>query len=150
MDRVRSTVRLTTKGETLDAVETVHVSEVMRVLGIAESKVNKEGDVPERSGSDAEGSSDEEDPNILRPNKTSHIGFGESTMKPKDLDVMKRFGYIGQKEDDMIKFAGSEIIPEPKDDEVIAFRSFFSAEHRFLMYEMIAEVLKKLKYTYIN
>jgi hypothetical protein len=125
MDRVRSTARLTTKGETLDTLETVPVSEVMRALGIVELKVNKEGDVPERIDSDVEGSSDEEDPNILRPNKMSHIGFGESTMKPEDLDVMKRLGYIGQKEDDMIRFAGSEIILEPKDDEVVVFRSFF-------------------------
>jgi hypothetical protein len=125
MDRVCLTARLTTKGETLDTVETVPVSEVMRALGIAEPKVNKEGDVPERSGFDAEGSSDEEDHNILWPNKTSRIGFGESTVKPEDLDVMKRLGYIGQKEDDMIRFTGSEIILEPKDDEVVVFRSFF-------------------------
>jgi hypothetical protein len=40
------------------------------------------------------------DPGDIYPPQ-SHIKFGESTMKPKDLDVLKRFGYIDKKEDDM-------------------------------------------------
>jgi hypothetical protein len=40
-------------------------------------------------------------------------------MKAKDLDVLKRLGYIGWKEDDMIRFTGSETIPGSKDDEVV-------------------------------
>jgi hypothetical protein len=31
-------------------------------------------------------------------------------MKPEDLDVLTRLGYIGEKEDDMIRFPGSEVI----------------------------------------
>ena len=100
---------------------------------------------PKGSGSDAEASSDKEDPSILRPNKSSHIKFGESTMKPKDLDVLKRFGYIGKKEDDMTRFAGSETIPDPNNDEVVVFKSFFQNGLRFPMYEMIAKVLKKFE-----
>jgi hypothetical protein len=34
---------------------------------------------------------------------------------------------------------------EPKDDEIVVFRSFFRSELRFLMYEMIAEVLERFK-----
>jgi hypothetical protein len=60
--------------------------------------------------------------------------------------VLKRLGYISYKEDDMIRFAGSEIVLEPKDDEVVVFRSFFRAGFRFSMYEIIVEVLKNLKY----
>lgn len=63
-------------------------------------------------------------------------------MKLEDLDVLKSLGYIGQKEDNMIRFAGSETAPEPKDDEVVVFRSFFREGLCFPMYEMIVEVLK--------
>jgi hypothetical protein len=34
---------------------------------------------------------------------------------------MKRLGYIGKKDDDLIRFAGDEIVPEPEDDEVVVF-----------------------------
>jgi hypothetical protein len=53
-------------------------------------------------------------------------------VKPKDLDVLKRLGYIGEKEDAMIWFAGDEIILKPKDDEVVVFRSFFELGFGFL------------------
>jgi hypothetical protein len=46
--------------------------------------------------------------------KPSRIEFGKSIVKATDLDVMKRLGYIGKKDDDLIRFAGDEIIPEPK------------------------------------
>jgi hypothetical protein len=62
---------------------------------------------------------------VLQPDKPNHVKFGQSTVKPKDLDVLKRLGYIGEKEDAMIRFAGDEIIPKPTDDEVVVFRSFF-------------------------
>jgi hypothetical protein len=39
---------------------------------------------------------------VLQPNKPNHVKFGQSTVKPKDLDVLKRLGYIGEKEDAMI------------------------------------------------
>jgi hypothetical protein len=123
--RVRSTARLATEGETLDTVETAPISEVMRESCIAEPNVVEEVCVVERSGSEAEASTDEEDPRILRLNKPSHFKFGESTVKAEDLDVLKRIGYIGRKEDDIIRFVSSETIPEQKDDEVVVFRSFF-------------------------
>lgn len=94
---VRSTTRLTTKGETPDTVEMAPIFEVMRASGVIEPRVNKEGNTPEGSGSDAEASIDQEDPNILRPNKSSHIEFGESILKLEDLDVLKRLGYISEK-----------------------------------------------------
>jgi hypothetical protein len=45
----------------------------------------------------------------------------------------------------MIRFAGEEIVPEPKDHEVIIFRSFFQVGLRFPMYEMIAKVLERFQ-----
>jgi hypothetical protein len=41
--------------------------------------------------------------------------------------VMKKLGYFGEDEDKLIRFAGKEVIPEPKEDEVVVFRSFFRA-----------------------
>lgn len=71
-------------------------------------KANEEENVLGESGSDAEVDSDEEDASMLQSNKPSHIEFGQSTMKPEDLVVLKRLGYIVENEDDMIRFARSE------------------------------------------
>lgn len=98
-----------------------------------------------KSNSKAEGNCDEEDPNILYLSKPIHIEFGKSTVKVNDLDVMKRLGYIGKKNDNLIRFAADEIIAEPKDYEAVVFRSFFYARLCFPMYEMIVEVLKKFE-----
>jgi hypothetical protein len=38
---------------------------------------------------------------------------------------MKKLGYFGKNNEKLIRFAGDEIIPEPKDDEVVGFKSFF-------------------------
>jgi hypothetical protein len=45
--------------------------------------------VVDKSDSEANAGSDEEEPSILRLNKPSHIEFGESTIKAEDLDVLK-------------------------------------------------------------
>jgi hypothetical protein len=45
----------------------------------------------------------------------------------------------------LIRFAGEEVILEPKDDEVVVFKSFFRAGLRFPLYNMIGEVLKKIE-----
>jgi hypothetical protein len=46
-------------------------------------------------------------------------------VKPEDLVLMKKHGYFGKNDDNLIRFMGEEIIPEPKDDEVVVFKSFF-------------------------
>jgi hypothetical protein len=73
----------------------------------------------------------EEDDNIMYPTKPSHVEFGKSTVKAEDLVVMKKLGYFGENDDELIRFAGEEIIPEPKEDEVVVFKSFFRAGLRF-------------------
>jgi hypothetical protein len=62
---------------------------------------------------------------------------------------MKKLGYFGKDDDELIRFAGHEVIPEPRDDEVVVFKSF-RARLRFPLYEMIDDVLKILKSTFIN
>jgi hypothetical protein len=76
-----------------------------------------EGATAEAEQTVDEGGSDnesEEDNNILIPSKPSHIEFGKSTVTAKDLVVMKKLGYFGGNEDKLIRFAGEEVIPEPK------------------------------------
>jgi hypothetical protein len=58
---------------------------------------------------------------------------------------MKKLGYFGQNDDELLHFAGDEVIPEPKEDEVVVFKSFFRAGLQFPLYEMIDEVLKKFE-----
>jgi hypothetical protein len=74
-----------------------------------------------------------------------HVEFGRSTVKAEDLVLMKKLGYFGENDDELIRFAGEETIPEPKEDEVVVFKSFFKAGLRFPLYEMIGEVLKKFE-----
>jgi hypothetical protein len=56
--------------------------------------------------------------------------------------MMKKLGYFGESESKLVRFAEEEIIPEPRDDEVIIFKSFFRAGLRFPLNDMIGEVLK--------
>jgi hypothetical protein len=63
--------------------------------------------------------------------KPSHVEFGRSTVKAEDLVLMKKLGYFGENDDELVRFAGKETILEPKEDEVVAFKSFFWAELRF-------------------
>lgn len=70
-------------------------------------------------------------------------------MKPKDLDVTKEHGYIDGK--NMVHLAGEETTPQPKNDEIVVFKSFFQAELWLPMYRMIAPILKKsMKCIYTN
>jgi hypothetical protein len=38
---------------------------------------------------------------------------------------MKKLGYFGENDDELVHFAGEETIPQPKEDEVVVFKSFF-------------------------
>jgi hypothetical protein len=38
---------------------------------------------------------------------------------------MKKLGYFGENDDKLVCFAGEEVIPEPRDYEVIVFKSLF-------------------------
>jgi hypothetical protein len=73
----------------------------------------------------------EDDDNILCPTKPSHVEFGRSTVKAEDLVLMKKLGYFGESDDELVCFAREDTILEPKEDEVVVFKSFFRAGHRF-------------------
>jgi hypothetical protein len=63
-------------------------------------------------------------------------------MMADDMVMMKKLGYFGEAESKLIRFVGEEVILEPKDDEVVVFKSFFREGLRFPLHEMIGEVLK--------
>jgi hypothetical protein len=150
MARVRSTARVSHERDETEMIETSPISEMMRRSGlvvqegvIAEGTCTSEAEqVMTKIESDNES---EDDDNILCPTKPSHVEFGKSTVKAKDLIVMKKLGYFGENDDELVHFAGEEIIPEPKEDEVMVFKRFFRARLRFPLYEMISEVLKKFE-----
>ena len=150
MARVRSTARVSHGGDETEATEAAPISEMMRRSGlvvqegaIAEGTSNAEA---ERDMAEVESDNEsEEDDSILCPTKPSHDEFGKSTVKEEDLVVMKKLGYFGENDDELVRFAGEEIIPEPKEDEVVVFKSFFRARLRFPLYEMVEEVLKKFE-----
>jgi hypothetical protein len=62
-----------------------------------------------------------------------------------DVVVMKKLGYFGEAESKLNHFAGEEVTLEPKDDEVVVFKSFFRAGLRFPLYDIIGEVLKNFE-----
>jgi hypothetical protein len=119
MARIRSTARLTNEGEEIKATETAPILEVMRCLGLVVQE--GEGSIPEKDDIIAEAehtiveaaSDDEEDDGILSTSKPSHIEFGKSTIKVEDLILMKKLGYFGKNDDELLRFAGDEVIPEP-------------------------------------
>jgi hypothetical protein len=150
MARVRSTTRVSREGDEDEVTETAPISEVMRQSGLVapEEAVAKGTSIAEAEQIAVEGGSeneDEEDYTILSPTKPSHIEFGKSTVTTDDMVMMKKLGYFGEAESKLVRFAGEEVIPDPKDDEVIVFKSFFRVGLRFPLHEMIGEVLKKIE-----
>jgi hypothetical protein len=53
------------------------------------------------------------------------------------MPMMIKLGYFGEAEKKLIRFAGEETTPTPKNDEVVVFKSFFRAGLRFPLNEMI-------------
>jgi hypothetical protein len=132
MARVRSTARVSREGEETKIAETTPIPEVMKRSGMV---VSEEVTVEGASNAEAEqivagGESDnqsEEDNSILSPTKPSHIEFGKSTITKYDLVMMKKLSYFEEAESKLVRFAGEEIVLEPREDEVVVFKSFFRA-----------------------
>jgi hypothetical protein len=62
-----------------------------------------------------------------------------------DMPMMMKLGCFGEAERKLVRFAGEETTPTPKNDEVLVFKSFFRAGLRFPLNEMIGEVLKNFE-----
>jgi hypothetical protein len=146
MTRVRSTGRVSHEGYEAEVTETAPISEVMRQSGllVLEETIAEGGTAKDEQAVVEDRSDDEieEDNNILIPSKPSHIEFGKSAVTKEDLVMMKKLGYFGEEESKLIRFAGEEVILEPREDEFVVFRSFFRVGLRFPLYDIIGEVLK--------
>jgi hypothetical protein len=96
MARVRSTTRVAHEGEQAGAFEMASISEMMKRSGLVireeKESVPIEGvSVAEAEPTTAEADSDnKDDDDILSPSKPSHIEFEKSTVKAKDLVLMKK------------------------------------------------------------
>jgi hypothetical protein len=150
MANVRSTARVSREGVEAEAAEIAPISEVMKQSGLVVlGAVTNEGASNAEAGQTmVEGGSDnesEEDYNILNPTNPSHLEFEKSTVLEDDMTMMKKLGYFRKSESKLVRFAGEEIISERRDDEVIAFKSFFRAGFRFPLNDMIGEVLKNFE-----
>jgi hypothetical protein len=150
MDRVRSTARVSRDGDETEVTETTPISEMMRRSGLVvqEGAIDEGASNAEAEQAVAEVGSDnksEEDDSILCSTKPNHVEFGKSTVKSEDLVVMKKLGYFGENEDELVRFAGEEINIEPKEDEVVVFKSFFRVGIQLPLYELVGEVLKKFE-----
>jgi hypothetical protein len=146
MARVCSTARVTHEGEEAEATETAPIFEVMRQSGlvVTEGGIDEGAPTAEAEQADIEEENvyeEDEDYNTLIPSKPSHLDFEKSTVSEADVPMMMKLGYFRETEKKLIRFAGEETTPEPKNDEVVVFRSFFRAGLRFPLNEMIEEVL---------
>jgi hypothetical protein len=147
MARVRSTARVTRDGEEAEVAETTPISEVMRQSGLVVIEGASDEGAPAAKTEQAdieEGDADEEeiDYNTVMPSKPSHLDFGKSTISEADMPMMIKLGYFGKAEKRLIRFGGEETTPKPENDEVVVFKSFFKAGLRFLLHEMIGDVLE--------
>jgi hypothetical protein len=96
MARVRSTTRVAHEGEEAGATKTTPILEMMNhsrlvVREEGESVPTEDVVVAEAEPTTIEADSDNEnDAGILSPSKPSHIEFGKSTVKAKDLVLMNK------------------------------------------------------------
>jgi hypothetical protein len=146
MVRVRSTVRVTREGEETEATETAPISKVMRQSGlvVTEGAIDEVAHATKAEKADIEEENvdeEKEDYSILIPSKPSHLDFEKSIVSETDVPMMMKLGYIGEAKKKLIRFAREETTPEPKDDKVVVFKSFFRVGLRFPLNEMIGEVL---------
>jgi hypothetical protein len=116
------------EGDETKVTETTPISEMIRRSGLVvqEEAITEGTSNVEAEQAVAKVESDkesEEDDSIMCPTKPSHVEFRKSIVKAEDLVVMKKLGYFGETVNELIHFAGEEIIPELKEDEVVVFNS---------------------------
>ena len=150
MARVCSTARVTREGEEAEVTETSPISEVMKQSGLVVTEgTTDEGapvaEVEQTIAEEEDVEEDKEDYSILIPSKPSHLDFEKSTVSEADMPMMMKLGYFGEAKRKLVRFAGEETTPAPKDDEVVVFKIFFRAGLRLPLNEMIGEVLKKFE-----
>jgi hypothetical protein len=112
---------VTCEGEEAEATKTAPISEVMRQSGLVvmEETIDEGAPTAKAEQADIEEENvdeEEEDYNTLIPSKPSHLDFEKSTVSEADVPMMMKLGYFGEAEKKLIRFAGEETTPKPKDD----------------------------------
>jgi hypothetical protein len=144
MARVRSTARVGREGDEAEAAETAPISEVMKRSGLVVPEETSDEGVPAAEAEQVDAGEDEyEDEYGATPSKPSHLEFGKSSITEGDVPKLLKLGYFSEAKKKLIRFSGEEIIPKPKKDEVVVFKSFFKVGLRFPLHDMIADVLER-------
>jgi hypothetical protein len=122
---------VTREGEETEVAQTAPISEVMKQSGLVVSEEATDEGAPaaeaKHTVAEEEDIDEEEYYSILIPSKPSHLDFEKSTVSEADVPMMIKLGYFGEAERKLVRFAGEETTPAPKDDEVVVFKSFFRA-----------------------
>jgi hypothetical protein len=149
MPRVRSTARVSREGVETKVTETAQILEVVERSGLVVTEGAIDEGAPdaeaEQTVAEEENVDEGEDYSILIPTKPSHLDFEKSTVSEDDMPMMMKLGYFGEAKSKLVRFAGEETTPAPRNDEVVVFKSFFRAGLRFPLNEMIGEVLKNFE-----
>jgi hypothetical protein len=74
-----------------------------------------------------------------RPWRPSHVVFGISTIKQGQIEAMKGKYFHDVS---IVRAGGEDIVPLPKSDEVVIFRSSMKAGLRFPLHKMLVDLLK--------
>jgi hypothetical protein len=82
----------------------------------------------------------EEDNTIICPMKPRHVDFGKSKIKEGHIEVLNCFGYI-----DWVRLGGDELVPSPREDEIVVLQCFLKAALRFPLHKTVVAVLKRFK-----
>jgi hypothetical protein len=69
------------------------------------------------------------------------VDSGKSKIKGGHIEVVNYFGYIDNV--DWVQLGGDDLVPKPKEDEVVVFRSFLNAGLRFPLHKTVVAVLKR-------
>jgi hypothetical protein len=72
--------------------------------------------------------------------KPSYIEIGCSTLREKDLQSLKRLGYVSNKVN--VRHPRDEATLMPGEDEVVVYKSFFKAGLQLPMYKVIVKILQ--------
>ena len=81
------------------------------------------------------GDEDSED----RPWRPSHTIFGKSTIEQSHIDAMRGRYFCDMS---LVRVGGDNIVPAPKENEVVVYRSFLKVGLRFPLSKFVVEVLK--------
>jgi hypothetical protein len=82
-----------------------------------------------------------------RPWTPSHVVFWKSTIKKGQIDAMRGRYFC---DISIVRARGESNVPLSEADEVVVYRSFMKAGLRFLLDNLLVDVLKTFEFTFIS